>query len=1145
MLHGQVPGRAGADIPPDPSSGSKKKNNKSSGSSGSGKNDKNDKSDGGSSSSSSKKDGKKEQVDPDIFANAFTTEQNKGHILKAMLERARFFANSQLGVQRVVFGKEICSMCYQMPTCESAYQHLIQPFLSKLAWDSDADVRRQILLQFGDLSGFLIQSNPDVGYAFVLASLVPVFPTLLLDPNYKETRQEAADSLLVLSSHLRLQERTDYALRTVLSLSNDQDEEARSLSAYLLNGLAPTLTRELCVEFCAIQLLALAEDPKAGVRKSVLINLKDVAQCAGEKFCQTRLLDTYRRLCSDTNYTVRRCAAEQLPLMVEWTHQFEECISIAMKLHDDTNKMVHLSLCQHCGYILVALQKFGGNKLIENADNKSKIDQLIDAYFKIMDEVNGCDLVEAGEMTAYKEVKYQLGYTFSAVLESVLPYRKDLVNKFHVMFEELCEVTDERTRRCMACSLPKIYGILLRSAREKEVSEIDKFGKSPENSGTTAKAAIKQSLSEIFLQFTTDKDDIKIGLSKNISLFDPSYKYPQALGQMATKSDNWRLRHTVASLALPQLCEKYSNKNIIFNYVFPTYLKLLHDGVQIVRSKAATSTNVVLKAVCPEAHKGYVKSNMSEVTASHNISRSASSASSFQNDGGRHTHNFNPDKRNLTSGNSTGSTSVVLDKDGKRTHNSATATTIKLSPIGIDDNSKNSLDATNTPPSSRSGNSEERARASGQNSTGETSGKTLSVTQNALEVSPNPSLHVLGQESFHASSYYCLRSKRIVNHIRKTFKDGSFQNKITFVKMCDSLIRDSSVSRKFVHLFLNPLADLANDKVRNVRLQWAIMIGPHIKRGIGKCCYHRKLVAAGLALKDNKDDEIRRRLNFNLGDLMPLTVSQANIASGSNSVSPHRMANGNTNSSTKESTLDGSFRLLSSGTDETDFSDTDSLNFSMSPSMNSSMTSPRSPCLSDKLLSSKTTRVIAVDGQNVDGSVTSSASNERIPQHLRHVHQNDISQNGNTAGGSESTNSDDLRKADSSDLVDSSDPDESGPSDDGGEQDLSKLEKMFEASEKEAHKHVTALGNQKPYEAGNMVDGKKGLKQTEVIICYTFVKRRLDFSNLYRVFLNCKMYFRNYNVGSLCLIYILSYQADRPGCRGGGRRNRDNQKRNN
>ena len=52
---------------------------------------------------------------------------NKSAMLRAMLERARYFANSSLAVQRIVFGKEVSSLCYQMLSCESAYQHLIQP----------------------------------------------------------------------------------------------------------------------------------------------------------------------------------------------------------------------------------------------------------------------------------------------------------------------------------------------------------------------------------------------------------------------------------------------------------------------------------------------------------------------------------------------------------------------------------------------------------------------------------------------------------------------------------------------------------------------------------------------------------------------------------------------------------------------------------------------------------------------------------------------------------------------------------------------------------------------------------------------------------------------------------------------------------
>ena len=90
---------------------------------------------------------------------------------------------------------------------------------------------------------------------------------------------------------------------------------------------------------------------------------------------------------------------------------------------------------------------------------------------------------------------------------------------------------------------------------------------------------------------------------------------------------------------------------------------------------------------------------------------------------------------------------------------------------------------------------------------------------NSLETSPNTSL--LRLSGLNTNHYYSMRTKRIVNHIRATFKDGNFQNKITFIKMVDNLIRDPEVSRKFVHLFLSGLADLAeNTNIRHVRLQW-------------------------------------------------------------------------------------------------------------------------------------------------------------------------------------------------------------------------------------------------------------------------------------------------------------------------------------
>ena len=55
-----------------------------------------------------------------------------------------------------------------------------------------------------------------------------------------------------------------------------------------------------------------------------------------------------------------------------------------------------------------------------------------------------------------------------------------------------------------------------------------------------------------------------------------------------TGSDNWRLRHTIANTALPELCniEKSRLKQgLVFQHLLRIWLTLLRDGVSIVRTR--------------------------------------------------------------------------------------------------------------------------------------------------------------------------------------------------------------------------------------------------------------------------------------------------------------------------------------------------------------------------------------------------------------------------------------------------------------------------------------------------------------------------------------------------------------------------------
>lgn len=190
----------------------------------------------------------------------------------------------------------------------------------------------------------------------------------------------------------------------------------------------------------------------------------------------------------------------------------------------------------------------------------------------------------------HADVRYHLSYTFSAVLEMLLPLKPNLFPKFRKMYRRLTESREPRTRLCLACSLWKISKLFLEhldrvkgadsepvggggtgtgggapdAAAEKQ--QRGSSGRSGDNSDDddsqhdlpSARSAIRAELLETFTQFTQDRDEIKTGLAKNIGNFDPDPKYLQSLSKMIASTDNWRLRHFIATTSLPQLCRESS-----------------------------------------------------------------------------------------------------------------------------------------------------------------------------------------------------------------------------------------------------------------------------------------------------------------------------------------------------------------------------------------------------------------------------------------------------------------------------------------------------------------------------------------------------------------------------------------------------------
>eukprot|EP00435_Cladocopium_sp_Y103_P067360 s612_g29.t3 len=108
--------------------------------------------------------------------------------------------------------------------------------------------------------------------------------------------------------------------------------------------------------------------------------------------------------------------------------------------------------------------------------------------------------------------------------------------------------------------------------------------------------------------------------------------------------------------------------------------------------------------------------------------------------------------------------------------------------------------------------------------------------------------------------------------IRQFARGKSFRNRMLYIRMCDSIIREAPL-HVFTEFFMRPLLWLTLDPVKNVRLCWATVILPHLRK-VGRLGQQRMVLAAAVRLRSTLDREVHRVLEeAKLPD-----VSEAEIA---------------------------------------------------------------------------------------------------------------------------------------------------------------------------------------------------------------------------------------------------------------------------
>lgn len=515
------------------------------------------------------------------------------------LERARHFGSSKLSLQRLVFVSELVDCAHDIGY-EATVAYLL-PMVRKLASDPEVLVRQSLVSHFGDLAGFLIQSDPEKGYQKVVDDLLPTV-SLLLHEQASEVRQGAAEALTTLASHLRPGERGDQVLMSVIALSHsNDDEDARTTAVQLLNSLAEALGTELCQQFVEVELVALCQDSSFKVRKATAASFAEVAKIIGEANVLKRLVPAFSELVKDTHWGVRKAASENLvslAMTISAEMRQKSLVALVDELLKDISRWVRVSTLQQLGYFIAALE------LAERVP-----EELLKQYVDVIKQS------KANPDAA--DISYHCAYTFAAVSKTM---GKDKWSSLKGPFETLCNDVQAKTRKAMAASLHIVAETLGPELTEQEA--LPYFESLLQDQAAEVRQAALKTVPNMLRAAPGTTSHRRV---------------LKALQGGMGKGDNWRLRQHAASQLGP-ICaalvevpdpstagsqddspsisatlttsEEASSpskrqraaaaKDMTWSVIVPLFLQLCADAVAQVRDAAAKAAAGVLRAAAPE-----------------------------------------------------------------------------------------------------------------------------------------------------------------------------------------------------------------------------------------------------------------------------------------------------------------------------------------------------------------------------------------------------------------------------------------------------------------------------------------------------------------------------------------------------------------
>ena len=463
------------------------------------------------------------------------------------VDRLLLLGRSTYAPQRSLMLRELREDCFKIP-CFRFLSEFI-PTLRTLANDIEPIVRTDLYSCLPHIAGYLIQDDPESGYALVFdGAIFHLLTPAFTNEDRQIVKPALISSFIGISAHMTISDRLERILAFLIpSCDPSAPEELRVNCCLLIEALPALFTPQQSFIYLVPQLCALTEDPAARVREALIPGFIAIAALNPPLEISRKIAQFFYKLGKDFQWTVRVAAVSKFS---EISRLLKDPAAVPAMLHAVVDPSIWVSrvALRHCGNWLGILP-----------DPPAALRQ---DFFEFL------QCVKEGVDAEDRPVAEGLGAAARILGAPKIIFQASLI---------FAKSSDEPSRTAVACNFSEISKIL---ETQEIITLLNIF---LDDSTNVSKAAILGIPG--ILKSSGDRELILFVLIEKL----------QASGEC------WRKRLAAAQIFL-EISETFQESMKLAKF----WISLLADPVHAVRASAAENAHGIIKNLFPHKTASFV-----------------------------------------------------------------------------------------------------------------------------------------------------------------------------------------------------------------------------------------------------------------------------------------------------------------------------------------------------------------------------------------------------------------------------------------------------------------------------------------------------------------------------------------------------------